>query len=109
LDIEAVSHRRLTDKHLAQLVGGLGQFVDIQVKDMDEALRESSPAELVEPYVLPLEVVAELEEKMLCQWIDESVPALDGLTPRDAVKTSEGRQQVLDLIEYSAQLQKRMP
>jgi len=46
---------------------------------------------------------------MLRQWIDESIPALDGLTPREAVKTPEGRQQVLALIEHSVQMQERLP
>jgi len=61
-----------------------------------------------EPFIPPPELVAEIEEKMLRQWIDESIPALDGLTPREAVKTPKGRKQVLELIEYSVQMQKRM-
>ncbi len=46
---------------------------------------------------------------MLRQWIDDSIPALGGLTPREAVKTPEGRQQVLELIEHAGRMQKMMP
>lgn len=111
LEVEAFSHRRLTNcrQRLAQLVGDHIQLVDIQVKDMDEALRESSPAEPVEPYIPPPEVVAELEEKMLRQWLEESIPALDGKTPREAMKTAEGRQQLLELFDYIERMQKNVP
>jgi len=45
---------------------------------------------------------------MLRQWIDESIPALGGLTPREAVKTPQGRQQVLALIEEAEAMQRRI-
>ena len=45
---------------------------------------------------------------MLRQWIDDAIPALGGLTPREAVKTPEGRQRVLELIEYITRDQARM-
>ena len=54
----------------------------------------------------PPEVIAEIEERMLRQWIDDSIPALGGLTPREAVKTPEGRQRVLELIEEAGRMQK---
>lgn len=45
---------------------------------------------------------------MLRQWIDDSIPALGGLTPRQAVKTPEGRRQVLTLFEDSVEMQERV-
>ena len=59
--------------------------------------------------MLPPGLLAEIEEKMLRQWIDDSIPALGGQTPRQAVKTPEGRRQVLDLIEYIGETQGRGP
>ena len=102
------SKRRLTKDEARWHRRWRGQ-VDV-VKDVDEALRErKSRAKPEEPFIPPPELVAEIEEQMLRQWIDDSIPALGGLTPREAVKTPEGRQQVLELIEYSVQIQKRMP
>ena len=112
LEMEASSHHRLDDcrQRLEQLLGDRIHLVETRVKDVDEALRErKSRAKPEEPFIPPPELVAEIEEQMLRQWIDDSIPALGGLTPREAVKTPEGRQQVLELIEYSVQIQKRMP
>ena len=111
LEVEAFSRRRLDDcrRRLEQLLGERIQLIDIEVKDMKKALREKPQAEPEAPFIPPPEFVAELEEKMLRQWIDESIPALGGLTPREAVKTPEGRQQVLALLDHIAQMQEQMP
>jgi len=72
-------------------------------------MRESKPRpKPEEPVIPPPEVVAQIEEQMLRQWIDESIPALGGLTPREAVKTPQGRQQVLALIEEAEAMQRRI-
>jgi len=36
------------------------------------------------------------------------IAALGGLTPREAVKTLEGRRKVLELIDHAARMQSRM-
>ncbi|MFQ5858534.1 MAG: antitoxin Xre/MbcA/ParS toxin-binding domain-containing protein [Anaerolineae bacterium] len=111
LEVEAMSQRRLNDCHqrLEHLLGDRIHLVETKTKSMDQALREREPlAEPEEPPVLPPEVLAEMEEKMLRQWIDESIPALGGLTPREAVKTPEGRWRVLELIEDAERMQKRI-
>jgi hypothetical protein len=103
LEVEAMSQRRLDDccQRLEELLGDHIHLIRTESKDVDHALRERAPrAEPKEPLILPPEVIAEIEEKMLRQWIDDSIPALGGLTPREAVKTPEGRQRLLDLIDY---------
>lgn len=112
LEVEASSHRRLDDcrQRLEQLLGDHIRLVETRVKDVDKVLRErESKAKPEEPFIPPPELIAELEEKMLRQWIDDSIPALGGLTPREAAKTSEGRQQVLELIDHSVRMQQMMP
>lgn len=111
LDVEAISQQRLDDcrQRLEQLLGDHIHLVETKAKRAEQALREEPSAEPEEPFIPPPELIAEMEEKMLRQWIDESIPALGGLTPREAVKTPEGRQKVLELIEYSVQLQKKIP
>ena len=110
LEVEAPSHRRLDDcrQRLEQLLGDRIRLVETKTKSAEQALREKPQAEPKEPFIPPPELVAEIEEKMLRQWIDDSIPALDGLTPREAVKTPEGRRQVLELIEHAGRMQKRM-
>jgi len=97
-----------TDEWLEQLLGDRIRLVETKAKGIDQVLREKPQAEPEEPFIPPPELIAELE-KMLRQWIDDSIPALGGLTPREAVKTPEGRQQVLELIDYAMQMQKMMP
>jgi hypothetical protein len=112
LEVEAMSQRRLDDccRRLEQLLGDHIHLVGTEAKGVDQALRERKPrAAPQEPVIPPPEVIAEIEDKMLRQWIDEPIPALGGLTPRQAVKTPGGRRQVLDLIDYATGLQRRMP
>ncbi|MCX7933913.1 MAG: MbcA/ParS/Xre antitoxin family protein [Planctomycetota bacterium] len=52
---------------------------------------------------LPPQVLAEVAQKYfhdyyLKRWIDESIPALDNLSPRQACRTPEGRARVRELI-----------
>jgi hypothetical protein len=112
LEVEAMSQQRLDDCHrrLEDLLGNHIRLVETQVKSAEQALRESKPRpELREPPTPPPEFIAEIEEQMLRRWIDDSIPALGGLTPREAVKTAGGRQQVLELLDYIEQRQKGVP
>lgn len=112
LEVEAMSQQRLDDccQRLEHLLGNRVHLVETRVKSADQALGEKKPRSAPsQPAMPPPEVIAELEEKMLRQWIDDSIPALGGLTPREAVKTPEGRRQVLELIDYATRMQKMMP
>ncbi|MCP4542450.1 MAG: DUF2384 domain-containing protein [Chloroflexi bacterium] len=104
LKVEAMSRQRLDDccQLLEQLLGDRIRLVEIEEEGLDDVFSESDPSSEPEepPFIPPPELIAELEEKMLRQWIDDSIPALGGMTPREAVKTPEGREQVLDLLEY---------
>ncbi len=109
IEIEAMSEQRLADgrKRLEYLLGDRIRLAETKIKSTDQALREHTPrGEPPAPFTPPPEVIAEIEEKLLRQWIDDSIPALGGLTPREAVKTPEGRKRVLELIDYVGQLQK---
>jgi hypothetical protein len=106
--VEAFSARRLKDcrRRVQRLLGERIELERIEVKDVEEALRHRPPGEAGEPYVPPPEVVAEMEEQMVRQWIETSIPALDGATPREAVKTPEGREQVRALLDHIARSQR---
>ena len=43
--------------------------------------------------------VKEIIEKQWMSWIDEKIPALGGKTPREMVKTKEGREKVTSLLD----------
>ena len=111
LTVEAMSRQRLVacQRRLESLLGDLIHFAGSETKTPAQVLGESEPqAEPPAPLILPPEAIAELEERMLREWIDDSIPALGGLTPREAVKTLEGRRQVLDLIDYITRQQRQV-
>jgi len=111
IEIEAMSEQRLADcrTRLEYLLGDHIRLAETKIKSMGQILREHTPrGEPPAPITPPPEVIAEIEEKLLRQWIDDSIPALGGLTPREAVKTSEGRKRVLELIDHAGQLQKNI-
>ena len=77
-------------------------FIDDDVRSMDDALAEHDPEapngmmDPNDPAVRQLlaQVTADYERR----WLDESIPALGGRTPRDAVTDPIGREQVEQLL-----------
>jgi hypothetical protein len=107
LTVETLSRRRrrACRHRLEQLLGNRIQLLDMETRSAEQVLREPSPQPEPKPLELPPEVVAELEERMIRQWLDESIPALGGLTPREAAKTPEGRRRLDALFDYIARSQ----
>ena len=71
----------------------------------DEA--PTAPALAPEPPALPPDFHRQLYEQMYRNWADDPIPALGDLTPRQAVRTPEGRRQVTDLLESYERGEKR--
>ena len=113
LEVTTLSRRRQAAcrRRLTQLLGRRIHLLSSRVKSLEEMLSEPRPPVDLPAPVVPPELVAQLEEQMLRSWLDESIPALGGLSPREAVKTAEGRQAVLDLIAYITrqQTQEHLP
>ena len=104
LAMETISRwrRRACRRRLKQLLGDHILLEDMETKSMQDVLREPISQPTPEPPDLPPELVAELEDRMIRQWLDESIPALGGLTPREAAKTPEGRERLEALFDYIA-------
>jgi len=102
IEIETMSRQRMARcrRRLQDLLGSRIRLIETTAKSAAEVLSEPPPEDAPEPLVPPPEVVAEMEDRMLRQWLDESIPALDGLTPREAARTPEGRQMLDDLFAY---------
>ena len=60
------------------------------------ALPDSAP-ESLSP--VPAQLVLELKQRHYADWPDQPLPALNGQTPREAVRTAEGRAAVDDLLK----------
>jgi len=111
LELGTMSEARLARcrQRLERLLGAGLHLLHAEVKSMEQTLAEPPPEDAPEPVLPPPEVIAELEERMLRQWLDESIPALEGKTPREAAKMPEGRQMLEDLFDYIERHQKGRP
>lgn len=67
---------------------------------------------MVDPTEAPVEVQAALREQMDLyeqQWVDESIPALGGATPREALDDPTRREDLMRLLDRMAETEAAMP
>jgi tetratricopeptide (TPR) repeat protein len=89
--------QRLTEILQDLITHKVDTFEDVE-KKMDtikttEKIKEVEPSENVRSFV-ETELIKNFKE-----WPDKKLPALGGMTPREAVKTDTGRQKVFELIK----------
>jgi hypothetical protein len=97
--VEVLSRERFaTARAWLEMVPGVG-FVSQRETRLDELRASMRGSTRSEP--LPPEALAQIQAQVDAQtmrWLDERMPMLGNRTPREAVKTREGRQVVLRLI-----------
>jgi hypothetical protein len=108
LEVETMSQQRMARcrRRLEDLLGARIHLAETTAKSVAQVLAEPPPEDAPEPLTLPPEAIAEMEDRMLRQWLDESIPALEGMTPREAARTPEGREMLEDLLAY---IERRFP
>jgi hypothetical protein len=79
------------------------RFENLTTRTAEEARNDLRPDEMMpeEPLEVTPEMTAELQamlDRQYMNWIDMSLPILDGKSPRQACRTEAGRQQVITLI-----------
>lgn len=111
LTVETVSRERLSAccQRLEALLGARIRLEGRETHSLADAVRGPGPRPGPKPEPIPPEVIAELEEQMIRQWLDESIPALEGLTPREAAKTAKGRKLLAALFEYIERQEEQYP
>jgi hypothetical protein len=84
-----------------------------RAREHSDALAERLPDQAERELDLPLEevqrVLREFKERHYADWPDLPLPALDGKTPRDAVRTRHGRTQVDLLVRQMENSEERLP
>ena len=89
-----------------EIVGDAAQFMTRELSDPKGMMANMSPDEEAEPEGVesdvPPEMLADLVEKtilrMYANWADEPIQALNGKTPRQAIKTPAGLERVKGLL-----------
>jgi hypothetical protein len=97
LRLECNSRKRLATGRaiVEKLCGGLVRHLGDSFRSLDEVRKDAPPP--LEP-AIEHEVIAKFQAEYYAKWVDEPVPALNGRTPREAVRTKAGREAVEALL-----------
>jgi hypothetical protein len=108
VDVNSAKRAEKVRREVDQRMGGRARFRLDEVKDLDALMERSTPsgeksASLAESEELMKnpEVQAQLAEMMDKHWegwVDEKLPALKGKTPREAVRSADGREALEALL-----------
>lgn len=104
LTLECLSRERLErgSKRLKEILGDLIEHTEDSFQNVDEAMKKrgrTGPEK--EPKIsrhATLLAQAQLARQYQ-DWVDAKLPALNGMSPREAVRAPEGRQRVLDILK----------
>jgi len=112
LVLECMSKKRLEQgkQMILKTLSGLVEHKTDEFRDPYEVLatnqKKAKPASEI-----PLEIRQQLYDKFqrehMEKWLDEKIPALDGLTPRECVKTEAGREKVANLLKSFENMEER--
>jgi hypothetical protein len=95
----------------SRLEGICGELVRHRLREHQDPTSQAVPPPAA-PVAPPPEVAALMQqemERMMRSWLDQSVPALQGKTPRQAARTKRGREQVDLLLRDFERMQSRAP
>jgi hypothetical protein len=113
LELWCISKERLDrgKKRLQEVLGNDIQYQRDYYEDMLSKAREkpgraSSPEEkALQDKFLPL--YSKKMSEWATRWVDEKIPALDGKTPREALRTPEGKKKVEELLKDFENMEER--
>jgi hypothetical protein len=86
-------------KLLEELLGDQVGSGLLEIEDVEQATFHAGPTESSLPPEVQAEARRQFNERHLREWLDTEIPALDGKTPRRAVRSKAGRQRVLRLLK----------
>jgi len=105
LEVSVNSRRRL-ERARAFLEPLLGRRIgapEISIGSVEDAMAQSEDKPAPRQRTVPKRVEREITERYLDsyyrRWLDEKIPALDGRSPREAVRHVEGREQLVALLK----------
>lgn len=115
LELSCMSRARMEagKKLLESILGNLIRHHHDEVMSFDEFMSQDF-SEAPPPQPVPPEeaeaLMKEFFEKRHWEWLDESIPALGGKTPREAAQDPEGRAELIELlksIEYTEERRRK--
>jgi hypothetical protein len=113
LELETNSLRR-ADALRERIEEALGDLVHHRAREHTDPMSRAIPRgpaardRMLAPPPEADELVLEFKKRHYAGWLDESIPALAGLSPREAVQTPRGRTAVDVLLKHMENLEHRM-
>jgi HEAT repeat protein len=113
LELWCLSKERLDQgkKRLFEILGDdIQHRIDTYEDLVKKAMESSGKTPSVEEDEMPEKfypLFSKTMGELVTKWIDEEIPALDGKTPREAVKTPEGREKVEELLKDWENMEER--
>ena len=110
LETNSLERADMLRERLASLLGGLIRFANQKVKDMETLMSErprsgGRSSELAGPEAAAL--LREFKERHYASWPDEAIPALGGLSPREAAQSPSHRAELVLLLKEMEEQESR--
>jgi len=113
LELGCVSRERL-DRGKKRLQEVLGNNIKHRIDHYEDIVRKArerpEAGSVARKDAVPEEffpVYSNVMEEWVTRWVDESIPALDGKTPREAIQTAEGREKVEEMLKDWENMEER--
>jgi hypothetical protein len=106
VEVNSKAREQAIRRHIHERLGDKAQYLRTDTKSVEAALREhrekggsrSREDEDLQQHPEVQKALREMMERHWAGWMDEPIPALDGQTPRQAMRTKSGRQRLEVLI-----------
>jgi hypothetical protein len=116
MKLETKSRERLDrgKELLAECLAGVARHRVDSIKDLEVAMAEHAerpdrePADQI-PDDVQARLLGPIMQRHIESWVDERLPALNGKTPRQAVKTKAGRDKVIAMLKDQENSMQRQP
>jgi hypothetical protein len=120
VDVNSAERAERIRSRISRRLGAKAKFRHAVIESIEKMLSERDDSDRSEAFdedgLAPDQdtpeiqaAIAEMMKRRWEAWFDESIPALEGLTPRQAARSKEGRELLEALLAYYDRTSEQMP
>ncbi len=102
--VNSLNRAQKIRKEIEKRLGTQVKYKSTNTRSMESLLEDPKKSNKEQPAPEMTPEMAAIQDELLAnhweKWIDMEIPALSGITPREAVKTSIGREKLIALLNY---------
>jgi hypothetical protein len=102
--VNSLNRAQKIRKEIEKRLGTQVKYKSTNIRSMESLLEDARKSNKEQPAPEMTPEMAAIQDELLAihweKWIDMEIPALSGITPREAVKTSIGREKLIALLDY---------